>query len=116
MPKEGGRFDLPIALGILAASGQIPVKALEDKEFIGELGLTGECRPVHGVLPTALAAAKADHALILPVGNAAEAGLVEQGRSFGADSLLAVCAHLHGQQLLTISQTDTREAHPTIRT
>jgi magnesium chelatase family protein len=112
LPKEGGRFDLPIALGILAASGQIPAKALEDKEFIGELGLTGECRPVQGVLPTALAAANAQHALILPADNAQEAGLVEQGSNFGAESLLAVCAHLHGQQTLSISQTDTRHVSP----
>lgn len=47
--KEGGRFDLPIALGILAASGQVPLQALSNREFIGELGLTGECRPVRGV-------------------------------------------------------------------
>ncbi|MFT7235684.1 MAG: magnesium chelatase family protein, partial [Methylophagaceae bacterium] len=56
LPKEGGRFDLPIALGILAASGQIPIESLKNREFIGELGLTGELRSVRGVLPTALAA------------------------------------------------------------
>ncbi|MEX0615814.1 MAG: magnesium chelatase domain-containing protein, partial [Methylophaga sp.] len=55
LPKEGGRFDLPIALGILAASQQIPLSSLTDMEFIGELSLTGELRPVRGVLPTALA-------------------------------------------------------------
>ena len=55
LPKHGGRFDLPIALGILAASGQIPLEALRDTEFIGELGLTGELRPVAGALPAALA-------------------------------------------------------------
>ncbi len=56
LPKEGGRFDLPIALGILAASGQIDRDALGALEFVGELALTGELRPVDGVLPAALAA------------------------------------------------------------
>lgn len=112
LPKEGGRFDLPIALGILAASGQIPISSLDDKEFIGELGLTGECRPVHGVLPTALAAAKAGHELILPADNAKEAGLVEQGNHYGAESLLAVCAHLHGQQTLPVAHTDSGQCVP----
>ena len=55
LPKEGGRFDLPIALGILAASGQIPAEALDGHEFVGELSLTGELRAVRGALPLALA-------------------------------------------------------------
>jgi magnesium chelatase family protein len=104
LPKDGGRFDLPIALGILVASGQIPATALENKEFIGELGLTGECRPVRGVLPTALAAAGADHSLVLPQDNAAEASLIKQGEHYGAASLLDVCSFLLGQQNLTVSQ------------
>ncbi|RBC43032.1 ATP-dependent protease, partial [Xanthomonas oryzae pv. oryzae] len=58
LPKEGGRFDLPIALGILAASGQIDRQALGDYEFLGELALTGELRGIDGVLPAALAAAQ----------------------------------------------------------
>ncbi len=105
LPKEGGRFDLPIALGILAASGQIPLSSLTDKEFIGELGLTGELRVVRGVLPTILATLKAKREMILPVGNSAEAALVEKANCFGADSLLAVCAHLHGQQLLDLANS-----------
>ncbi|SFK55928.1 YifB family Mg chelatase-like AAA ATPase [Methylophaga sulfidovorans] len=105
LPKEGGRFDLPIALGILAASGQIPLQAIADKEFIGELGLAGECRSVRGVLPTALATSAAKRILILPAVNANEAALIEQCQCFGADSLLAVCAHLHGQQLLNLAET-----------
>ena len=59
LPKEGGRFDLPIALGILAASGQIPAEALAGHEFVGELSLTGELRAVRGALPLALAVALA---------------------------------------------------------
>src|SRR5690606_23556522 len=54
LPKEGGRFDLPIALGILAASGQVPLEALEKLEFLGELALSGSLRPISGVLPAAM--------------------------------------------------------------
>lgn len=107
LPKEGGRFDLPIALGILAASGQIPITSLADKEFIGELGLTGELRSVRGVLPTTLAVTRAGRELILPAINADEATLIGESRSFGANHLLAVCAHLHGQQILSLSELST---------
>ena len=69
LPKRGGRFDLPIALGILAASGQLPNDALRDVEFLGELGLTGELRAVDGVLPAAIAAAEAKRRLIVPHGE-----------------------------------------------
>lgn len=101
LPKEGGRFDLPIALGILAASNQIPAESLNKIEFIGELGLTGELRAVRGVLPTALAAAQANHQLCVPLDNAEEAALTAQGESFAARHLLDICAHLHGQQRLS---------------
>ncbi len=97
LPKEGGRFDLPIALGILAASNQIPVQSLSHMEFIGELGLTGELRAVRGVLPTALATSEANRQLMVPFENAEEAALTEQGESYAAKSLLEVCAHLHYQ-------------------
>ncbi|WP_438971950.1 YifB family Mg chelatase-like AAA ATPase, partial [Methylophaga sp.] len=112
LPKEGGRFDLPIALGILAASGQIPLSALKNKEFIGELSLTGECRPVRGVLPTALATARENKILILPAENAAEASLIQRAESFGASSLLAVCAHLHGQEALPVSTKEEYDSAP----
>lgn len=104
LPKEGGRFDLPIALGVLAASGQIPIEALTGKEFIGELGLTDELRAVRGVLPTILATAKAKHEMILPAGNCSEASLVKNAVCHGASSLLEVCAYLHGQQALPLAQ------------
>ena len=71
LPKDGGRFDLPIALGILAASGQVPLDAVQEYEFLGELGLTGELRAVDGVLPAALAAGQAGRRLIVPPGNGA---------------------------------------------
>src|SRR5688572_19726525 len=94
LPKEGGRFDLPIALGVLAASGQLPGKALADHEFMGELGLSGELRPVRGVLPAALQTARAGRSLVVPRDNMEEASLAGGLRVFGAETLLAVCAHL----------------------
>src|SRR5690554_4742030 len=73
VPKEGSRYDLAIALGILAASGQIPTTQLADYEFIGELALTGELRPVDGVLPTAIACGQASRQLVIPADNGDEA-------------------------------------------
>jgi magnesium chelatase family protein len=67
LPKDGGRFDLPIALGILAASGQIPIESLNNKEFLGELALTGELRPILGVLSASIAALKKVMPYIFPV-------------------------------------------------
>jgi magnesium chelatase family protein len=100
LPKEGGRFDLAIALGILAASAQLPSQALAELEFLGELSLSGELRPVCGALPAALRCRRAGRALVVPKANAAEAALVENLTVFGADHLLEVCAHLTGQRLL----------------
>ena len=97
LPKEGGRFDLPIALGVLGASGQVRIKALPDLEFLGELALSGDLRPVQGVLPAALAARDAGRALVLPRENAAEAGLVKGLRIHPAAHLLEVCAHLNDE-------------------
>lgn len=94
LPKEGGRFDLPIALGILAASGQIPTAGLANIECIGELSLAGELRPGRGVLPTALACRQAGRELILPNGNAAEASLVSNNIVRAAGHLLDVTQHL----------------------
>ncbi|MGB5098565.1 MAG: YifB family Mg chelatase-like AAA ATPase [Porticoccaceae bacterium] len=96
LPKEGGRFDLAIALGILAASGQLPVDALDGHEFLGELSLSGELRPVEGSLPAALAAAAVGRALIVAAANAEEAALARSAVVHGADHLLSVCAHLRG--------------------
>lgn len=100
LPKEGGRFDLPIALGILAASGQIPVSALNDIEFIGELALTGQLRAVRGALTAALAARTERRALMLPAINADEAVLAGGACVYAATHLLDVTAHLHGTALL----------------
>jgi len=96
LPKDGGRFDLPIALGILAAAGHVPKEALARYEFLGELALSGELRAVTGVLPAALKTVQADRALIVPRSNVAEAALVSAAEVRGADSLLEVLAFLRG--------------------
>lgn len=100
LPKEGGRFDLPIAIGILAAGGQVPGEALERLELLGELALDGSVRPVRGVLSAAVAAHRAGRALMLPKGNGDEGALVDGIEIFEANSLLAVSAHLHGTEKL----------------
>jgi magnesium chelatase family protein len=100
LPKEGGRFDLPIALGILAASGQIPVGSLSDCEFLGELSLDGALRSLKGVLPAVLAAREDGRALLVPHANAEEASLASQGDLLAAGHLLAVCEHLSGRARL----------------
>ncbi|PCJ36840.1 MAG: ATP-dependent protease [Cellvibrionales bacterium] len=101
LPKEGGRFDLPIALGILAASGQLPMEALKDYEFIGELALSGELRPVDGILPSALACGESHRKLLLPQTNGAEAALASKTTVYPAQHLLEVCAHLKEGDILT---------------
>ena len=106
LPKESGRLDLPIALGILAASGQIPADKLNEYEFAGELALTGALRPVRGALAMTLGALNDGSAFMLPVENAAEAALVENATVYAAPSLLAVCAHLLGQDKLSPYQSE----------
>ncbi len=100
IPKDGGRFDLPIALGILAASGQIAKKSLASYEFIGELALGGQLRSVKGVLPTAYAASEADRSLFLPKENADEACLIQDLPVYAATHLLQICAHLSDTEKL----------------
>ncbi len=101
LPKGSSGFDLPIALGILAASGQLPSQALEGQEFAGELSLTGELRPVRGALALALGSQKSARAIVLPAPNAAQAALAPRSRVLPAKSLLEVCAHLAGRAALT---------------
>jgi magnesium chelatase family protein len=100
LPKESGRFDLPIALGILAASGQIPADALDAHEFAGELALTGALRPVRGAIAMVLSARAGGRAFVLPRASAAEAAVVPDATVLAADSLLEVCAHLAGRDRL----------------
>ena len=102
IPKTGGRFDLPIAIGILIASGQLPKAKLDNLEIVGELALDGRLRSITGVLPTALACSEVGHSLILPSDNATEASLAEQTESLHAPHLLDVCRHLVGQDSLAV--------------
>jgi len=100
LPKESGRFDLPIALGILAATKQIPGNQLSRFEFAGELALTGDLRPVRGALAMTYSAHRSGRAFVLPEVNAAEAALVRDAVVYPASTLLQVCAHLTGSDLL----------------
>ncbi|HWW33153.1 MAG TPA: YifB family Mg chelatase-like AAA ATPase [Steroidobacteraceae bacterium] len=105
LPKEGGRFDLPIALGVLLASRQVAIgpaagRAAPPAEFYGELGLTGELKAVRGLLPAAAQAQRAGHELIVPRANAAEACAVAPQLVRAADHLLEVCAHVAGTRQL----------------
>ena len=97
LPKESGRFDLPIALGILAATRQIPMPPLAGYEFAGELALTGDLRPIRGALAMTLKAHRDGRAFVLPEASAHEAALVRDAVIHPAQSLLAVCAHLTGR-------------------
>lgn len=113
LPKEGGRFDLPIALGVLAASEQIPLEFMQKYEFVGELALSGELRPVRGILPVVIAAHRAGRQLIVPAENAAEAALLEDAKVFSATHLLEVCAFLRNELRLPVCElqvgSDTRQ-------
>src|SRR3989338_5754307 len=100
LPKEGGRLDRPSALGIPAATGQIPADKLADYEYAGELALTGELRPIRGALAMTYRAVSSGRAFILPQANAAEAALVEDATVYPAQSLLQVAAHLAGRETM----------------
>ena len=100
LPKGGGRFDLAIALGILAANGDLPASRLAAHEFLGELALSGELRAVRGVIPAVLKARAAGRCLVVPAANGAEAGLVAGADVRVASSLLEVLAHLRGAREL----------------
>jgi magnesium chelatase family protein len=100
LPKEGGGFDLPIALGMLAASKQIPNIAFDDHEFLGELSLNGELRSVRGVLPAAIRCRDSKRILVIPTVNAAEAALVKGGVKYCGASLLEIANWLKGNEQL----------------
>ncbi|MDQ7048969.1 MAG: YifB family Mg chelatase-like AAA ATPase [Enterobacterales bacterium] len=102
LPKDGGRFDLPIALGILCATGQLIADSIMDYEFMGELALSGELRKVNGVLPAVLAAKKQQRKLVIPSQNLAEAQLVGEHHAVGGNHLLQICAYLQGQRDLEL--------------
>ncbi|MBK9021251.1 MAG: YifB family Mg chelatase-like AAA ATPase [Sulfuritalea sp.] len=105
LPKESGRFDLPIALGILVASGQVNAANLDDHEFAGELALSGDLRAVRGTLAMCAAIHRQGggggaRAFVLPLESAPEAALIDGMNILPARTLLQVCAHLAGRELL----------------
>ncbi len=105
LPKEGGRYDLPIALGILAASNQINASKLGDFDCYGELALSGKCRNVDGLLPALIASKQAGKQIIIPAGNRPEASLVRDVSIYSCDSLTQVCASLNGGEALPIIES-----------
>jgi magnesium chelatase family protein len=105
LPKEGGRFDLPIAIGILVASAQLPAGPFDATELYGELSLGGQLHSIRGVLPTALQGMRAGHTLVFPAANLAEAALARHGRSLGAAHLLEVCSFARGMRKLPTAGT-----------
>ncbi|HSX20612.1 MAG TPA: YifB family Mg chelatase-like AAA ATPase [Gammaproteobacteria bacterium] len=100
LPKEGGRYDLPIALGILLASKQLVAEHIEQYEFAGELALSGHLRPFKGALPFAISTRNAQRILILPEHNAYEAALPQDNLIYAAQTLRAVCLHVSGESIL----------------
>src|ERR1700736_6294217 len=105
LPKEGGRFDLPIAVGILAASGQLSHDSLARREFYGELALGGELRETPKLLPALLAGSRDGCELILPAANALEASLVAGPKVKLARRLIDVCNALNGVVPLPVAST-----------
>lgn len=112
LPKTGSRFDLAIAIGILAASDQVPKQLLEQHEFIGELALSGELRGVEAILPAVMACATADRHIIISPQNADEASMVDTVTVLAATNLLQVTAHLHQVQPIVAWGNKTANNHP----
>lgn len=100
LPKEGGRFDLPIALAVLAACGHLPLAPLARHEFYGELSLSCELRAVSGMLPAVCQAALDHHPVVLPRGNLLEAQRIESAQIVAAANLSEVVGHLNGTRAL----------------
>ncbi|MCU4677688.1 YifB family Mg chelatase-like AAA ATPase [Catenovulum sp. 2E275] len=111
LPKEGGRFDLAIALGVLAASGQLPTDKLEQYEFAGELALSGELRPIIGEIPLTMACSKENRVAVLPAKNAEIASHIKSAKVIAANQLIDVYHHLSGQQVLPLMAHQQNTAH-----
>jgi len=108
-PKSGSAFDLPIALAILVASGQLAPDGLENLIVVGELGLEGDLRPVRGALPMAIAARDAGcRGILLPAESVPEAAVVEGLEVRGARTLKDVCRHLAGERVIAPTTVDLR--------
>jgi len=112
LPKEGARFDLAIAIGILAASGQLPDNQLADYELTGELALSGKIRPIQGILPFAHSCHQAKRQLILPRTNLEEARLIKDVKLLAACQLMDVFHHLNGQQPLNYASAPAQAETP----
>ena len=112
LPKEGGRFDLPIALGILAASGQLPAERLAEVEVVGELSLNGTVQPVRGAVSCAVAARESARGLILPAGNAREAAFARAANLFPVSHLAEARGHLLGTPSIEPFSTPIPEPRP----
>ncbi len=102
LPKEGGRFDLPIAVGILAASEQLPPVDLSQYEFAGELALSGELRAIVGEIPVAMASSQSKRTLIIPIQNTEQASWVKQAKIHAISHLTQLFPHFAGQQVLPL--------------
>ena len=96
--KQGARFDLPIAIGLLVASNQLPREAIENREFLGELSLDGSLRPSHGALSATLSATDASHTLCVAPDGAAQLASVPGSRILAATDLLSLCAALRARE------------------
>ena len=104
LPKNGSRYDLAIALGILCASEQVSAQRLTNCEFLGELSLTGQLRPVTGSLPIAMGALNAGRQIVIPKACEQEAGLLDNPGVFAASHLLEVAGFLNGDDTLPIAR------------
>jgi magnesium chelatase family protein len=100
LPKEGGRYDLAIALGILASSAQVNAQSLDQYELYGELALSGELRKVNGIIPALIQSEKSTSKVILPKANATEASILQNLDAELASSLAQVCSALNGGEAL----------------
>lgn len=100
LPKDGGSYDLAIAMGILVASEQLPGDPLAESEFLGELALGGQIRPISGVIPAGIASKEAGSRLFIPSANGPEAALIDHPHCLLAPDLLTLCAHLRGEPTL----------------
>lgn len=114
LPKYGGRFDLPIAIGLLVASRQVRADELADYVFLGELALSGELRDIRGALIAALSLRHRNRKLILPRGSAAQAALVSGVQVLAAGSLLQICAALNQHETLPVVLPEPTTAAPTM--
>ena len=112
LPKEGGRYDLAIALGVLAASSQINATTLDQFDCYGELALSGECRKVEGLLPALIASKLAGKTVIIPLANETEARLISHLTIFTCRSLTEVCASLNGGESLPRLETSRVQFEP----